>query len=190
MAHAVPKIEYNVQSKTGTSAGGSDFLNLSSVTGIEVGMYIRGTDIPANTTVLAIGSGVQMSANATGISTAFEFYRKIEFDFPPIEVGGESELPQDRTSTALSGMRQVSIDFTEGVRTLTFSFLSQTLYTSLKSFYDNFGKYGDEFRYYDDKTSGTYTTVEMRAFDWLPEKITHNGVSYVWRLPFTIRRVI
>ena len=129
-------------------------------------------------------------ATANGTAVALEFYNKIELDYPPVETTGEKLLPQERRSIALSGLSQVSVDYVEGVRDLNFRFLSNTLYVALKAFYDGYAVFGDTFRYFDDKTSGTYNTYELKKFDWEPQKITARGTVYVWGLPLQFRRVV
>lgn len=193
MGHAIPKIHYAVVTTTGDTHTSTTIDNISDTSSIAAGMYVSGSGVPTGATVISVAStSVVISAPTTTTlaGTAVEFYKKIEFDYPPIETTGEKLLPQERRSVALSGVTQISIDYIEGVRDLNFRFLSNTLYTSLKSFYDNYAAYGDSFRYFDDKTLTLYNTYELKTFDWLPQKITARGTTYVWGLPLTFRRVV
>lgn len=193
MAHAIPKIEYKNETQTATTTSASDTLtSVASTTTIEVGMLAEGTGIPTGTTVLAKTSNtVQLSAVATASATvSVSFLYRISFDYPPIEEGGEVLEPQDRSTVSLSGETQTSVDFVEGRRTLKFSFLSQSIYESLKTFHITHAYIGRTFRYYDDKTTGTYTTYELVDLKFDPKKITSRGTDYVWLVPYKFRRVV
>jgi hypothetical protein len=194
MAHAIPKIHFLISEITGDTTSGSDSVtNVSDTTDVQVGMYITGTGIPADATVLAkTSSTIQLSANATanGTAVAIETFKKIEFDFPPIEKSGEKLNPQERRSISLSGISQVSIDYIEGVRALNFSHLTNTKYLAFKAFYDESAVYGESFRYYDDKTLTDYINYELRSFDWDGVKIASRGTSYVWAVPVQFRRAV
>jgi len=194
MAHAIPKIHYLISSITGDTTSGSDSVsNVSDTTAVQIGMYITGTGIPAGATVLAkTSTTIQLSANATanGTTVALETFKKIEFDFPPIEKSGEKLNPQERRSVSLSGISQVSIDYIEGIRSLNFSHLTNTLYLAFKSFYDETAVYGESFRYFDDKTLTDYIAYELRSFDWDGQKIASRGTNYVWAVAVQFRRAV
>jgi hypothetical protein len=191
MAHAIPKIHYAIAEVTGDTTNGNAVIsNVSDTDDIEVGMYIAGTGIAAGATVLSkTSSTVTMTANATATNATvdLEFYKKIEFDYPPVEKTAEKLTPQERRSVALSGVTQVSIDHIEGVRNLNFNFLSSALFTALKSFFQTSAVYGDSFRYFDDKTLTDYVTYELKTFDWAPDKPTGRST---YDVPMQFRRVV
>lgn len=193
MGHAIPKIVYNVKSFSGDTTNLSDTItNIASTTDIVVGMLVSGPNITDGSTVVSkTSSTIQLSIAATGTSASqdFEAFYKIDFDYPPVEQKEETFLPQERRSVSLTGLTQVSIDFIEGVRDLNFRFLSDSLYTQLKSFYTNFAAYGDSFRLYDDKTLTSYNTYELKNFDWSPERIAPKSTSYVRGVKMQFRRV-
>ncbi len=195
MGFAIPKIEYKNLSTTGditsASANVSDIADTSEII---VGMLVRGTGVPAATTVLSKGANsIVMSKNATATTgnVALEFAVAIEFDFPPKEKDGE-RLKSDATITSsLSGVQQVSLNYIEGTRKPIFSFLSETIYTLVKTFLTTHALLGEEFRYYPDKTLTSYTTYELEKLDVNPKKVAPKGVDvYVWEVPLEFRRVV
>ena len=194
MAHAIPKIHFNQKSILGNSANASaELTGVLSTVGLENGMIIEGVGIPAGTTIVSFtDSTVTMSANATADQTGatFSAYKKIEFDFPPIENGGERINPQERRNVSLTGITQTSIDHIEATRTLNFSFLSETKFQEIKNFFQTWAVYGESFDYYDDKTLTNFLTYEIKNFDFSPVKIAPKGTGYVWAVPLQIRRVI
>lgn len=194
MGHAIPKIEYNVVAVTGDTTNTDATVTDIDTSDLIAGMYVRGTGITVGTTISSITNATELElsapATATGNNVALEFFKKIEFDYPPIEELGERRRPQERISSSLSGVRQVSIDFIEGVRNLKFSFLTNTLYLAVKAFYDDWAVYGQTFRYYDDKTLSSYVEYELRDLDFDPVKRFPKGTNYVWDIPFNFRRVI
>lgn len=193
MAFAIPKIEFNVKTKSGASAGGSDFIvSLASTTDLSLGMYVRGDHIPAGTTIIAIGpAAVQLSANATGIDSSFDFFNLISFEYPPKEMTAGKLSAQSTISESESGVRQTSIKFIEEIRSLNFSFLSHALYTQMDSFLKTYALYGYTFRYYDDKTTTTYNDYSLDKLDAEPKKLMGKGANeYVWEIPLKIRRVL
>lgn len=194
MGHAIPKIHYKVFSTTGdTTSGNPTITNILDTTNIEVGMLATGAGVPAGVTVLSkTSSTVVLSANAsaTASGVSLEFYFKIEFSYPPIETAAEKYLPQERRSTSLSGLTQVSLDHTEGVRELNFAFLTAALFTEVENFYLNSARYGDSFRYFEDKTLSPYTTYELKNLDWLPQKSPAGNATYKYAVPLVFRRVV
>lgn len=190
-AHAIPKIEWKNLSLTATRTGGSNTLTSVTTTNIEVGMLIEGTGIPAGTTVLSkTVSTVVMSANASNPGTSsLAFLYRIEFEFPPIEKAGEQIDSKERQSVSISGKVQTSIDFIEAKRTLNFSFLSQALYESLKSFFITHGYAARPFLYYEDKTLGASVEYELSDLKFMPTKIVPKGFDYVWSVVLKMRRV-
>lgn len=194
MGHAIPKIHWNIIETIGDLVDTSTTIdNIPDTSEIEVGMFVTGSVIPDGATVVSkTSTSVELSIAATGDATedTLEFFKILEFEFPPIEKRGEILKPQERRSVALSGQTQISIDHIEAERNMIFSHLQNTLYESFKTFYDTWAVYGETFKYFDDKTSANFETYELKNFDWVPEKIASRGTNYVWAVPLQIRRVI
>lgn len=197
MGFAIPKIQYKNVDTTGTTTSGSGTISaIPDTTDIEVGMFVRGTGIPTGSVVLSkttseivLDDSVLATASGTGVTLAFGF--EIEFDFPPEEETGEILDPKFTQSESLSGIRQVSLNFVEVNRKLTFSFLSQSIYVLLKTFLEDWGCLGESFRYYEDKTLTSYVEYELDKLKITPKKIASRGVdTYVWRVPLDFRRVL
>ncbi len=196
MGYAIPKIEYNTTDTAGdTTSGNGTIANIADTTDIDVGMFVRGTGVPVGATVgsktstsVTLASGVLATATAT---VALVFGTKIELDYPPIEVEGETLDPQERRSKSLSGESQVSVDFIEGVRNLLFSHISSTLKTSLQTFHSGHAGLGYSFRYFEDKAVDSYVTYELKTLTWKPRKLAPAGLDvYVWNIPLQFSRVV
>ncbi len=212
-AHKIPKIEYlNSQVYTGVTYSNASAVltGFVSTTDIVVGSFIRSAVNPlkdnagVNYTVLSkTTTTVTLNANFNiNQTTTFESFFLVDFEFPPIENSVNID-PQERTSKALSGQRQVSIDYIEEKRSLVFSHLrtfddkdgilpSFSTYSQLKSFYDNYAKIGSTFRYFDDKTTGLtgFNLYDLDDLKWNAKIISHNGSDYVYSVPMKLRRVL
>lgn len=197
MAFAIPKIQYkNVDTTGDTTSGDDDITNIPDTTDIEVGMFCRGVGVPTGATVLSktstsvkLAGGVQATISDTGVTLAFGF--EIEFDFPPVEKNGEALATAATISESLSGVRQVSKNFTEGTRKLEFSFLSPAIYVLMDTFLKSWALDGNSFRYYENKTLTPYVEYELDALKVSPKKIAPRGEDvYVWEVPLTFRRIL
>lgn len=115
----------------------------------------------------------------------------IELDYPPVEEGGEVLDPKERSTVSISGQRQVSVDFVEAIRSLKFSFLSEAKKAALETFFKTHAYLGKSFKYFDDKTSLSFTNYELRDLKFQPRKIASVGANvYSWEIPFTFRRIL
>jgi hypothetical protein len=194
MAFAIPKIEYKNVTVTGdiTSANAT-VLNVDT-TDLEVGMFVRGTGIPTSTAILTVGATsivLTKNATATTVGVSLDFGVAIEFDYPPKEKEGEKVKSDAVTTVSLSGIQQVSLNYLEGTRKPIFSFVSQAIYTQMKTFLNGHALYGNSFRYFEDKTTTSYVTYELDKLDYAPKKIAPKGVDvYVWEIPLEFRRVV
>lgn len=195
MAHKIPKIQYLNTSFTANRSNGSPTLTTISDTSLlEEGMVVVGTGIPTGAVILSkTSTTVTLDKNATSTATggSFNAYFELVFQYPPIEPKGEIFDPKERVSVALSGERQVSIDFIEGERDFKFSFLSETIKLLFEAFFTEHAIFGRVFRYFDDQNSMSYVEYELSKFKWDPTKITSRGTSaYVWSVPLSVRRVV
>lgn len=195
MAFAIPKIEYkNTSVEADVSSGNATLTGIADTSDIEAGMTATGTGIQANSKVLSKTSNsvtLDKTASASNNDIQIAFAHVIAFDYQPIEPKGEKFDPKERVSVAIAGTRQVSIDYIEGVREFKFSFLSQSIYDLMKAFMQNWACKGEEFRYYEDKTSGSYTNYELQKLNFDPRKIAPKGATdFVWEIPLTFRRVL
>lgn len=196
MGFAIPKLQYKNLDTTGdTTISSGTIANIPDVSEIEVGMYVRGTGIPAGATVGSIGatsitlaSGVLATANGAAVAVLFGY--EILFDFPPVEATGNQYETKGTITQSLSGVKQVSVDHIELVRKFTFSFLSQALYTAMDTFLTTFALLGGEFRYFDDKTIDSYVVYDLNTLKTAPKKVAPKGQdTYVWDLPLDFRKV-
>ncbi|MFN8741539.1 MAG: hypothetical protein ACK5YR_16560 [Pirellula sp.] len=192
-AYAIPKIEWKNQSLTATRTGGSNTLTSVTTTNIEVGMLIEGTGIPSGTTVLSkTVSTVVMSANAISPGTSsLDFLYRISLQYPPIEPTGAKLNTNAQISESLSGVRQVSIYNIEEIRTLSFSFLTETIKNSFDTFLKTHGCFGQSFRYFEDATLTSFNTYELEELKPTPKKIVPKGLDqYIWEYGLKFRRVL
>lgn len=197
MAFAIPRIQYkNVDTTGNTSSGSGTISSVNPTTNIEVGMFVRGTGIPAGATVgsktsnsVTLAGGVLATANGTGVALSFGY--EILFVYPPIEPDGPILDTKQTTSESLSGRQQVSVNYVEEVRRFKFSFLSQSLYNSVDTFLRTWGILGKSFRYFENQTLSSYVEYELNALKVNPKKLASKGVDvYVWEVPLEFRRVL
>lgn len=194
MAFAIPRIQYsNVDSVNGTTDGSTGVITATVTTGLQNGMFARGAGIPSGAIILSFTSTTvtinknTMAAATVPISYGFE----ILFQYPPVEPNGEAFVTNSTDTISLSGVIQTSVNYIEGIRSLTFSFLSQTLYTTLNSWVQTFALLGNTFRYFDDQTLGTYTTCQLKTKQGKPVKRASTGQDvYNWDYPLDFRRTL
>ena len=194
MAFAIPKIEYKNVTRTGDTHTNTTIDDLSSTSDLEAGMTVTGSGVPTGATIVSVDSASAITISAATTSslnnTSLSFAHVISFDYPPKEDKGDSKTINSATSVSLSGVRQVSVNHTEVIRAPIFSFLSPTLYTSMVTFLDSHACLGEAFRYYEDKTSGTYTDYELKDLKYDPKKIApRSTTTYVWEIALRFRRV-
>lgn len=196
MGHAIPKLQYkNVDTTGNILTTSATISNIPSTADVEVGMFVRATGIPDGATVASKTSTTVVltapkvaSATTVGVTLAFGY--EILFDYPPIEDTGETKETKASISESLSGRQQVSVNYIEANRKLKFSFLPNTLYLSVVDFLEDSALLGDDFRYFDDKTTTTYVTYSLDSLKVTPKKITSRGTSYIWEVPLSFRRVL
>lgn len=197
MGFAIPRIQYENLDTTGDTTSGSGTIStIPDTSDLVVGMFVRGTGIPTGAKIGTIGassvtlaSSVLATATASTVTLAFGF--EILFDYPPIEVAGEIISANATVSESLSGIRQTSINYTQGIRKLKFSHLSPAVYTLVDTFLRGWALLGEEFRYYDDQTLTTYVTCELDSLKVTPTKIAPRGVdTYSWEVPLDLRRAL
>lgn len=197
MGHAIPKLQYlNTDTVGDTTIGDGTIGSIPDTTDIVVGMFARGTGIPAGATVgtkslnaVTLAGGVLATANGAGVAVSFGY--EVEFDYPPIEDGGEELSTNATTIESLSGIRQVAVNYVDGVRKFKFSFLSPTVYALLNTFLQSHALFGNSFRYYEDKTVSLYVDSELDSLKVTPRKISSRGANlYVWEVPLNFRRVL
>lgn len=197
MAFQIPKIEYkNVDTTGDTTNGNGTIANIPDTTGIEVGMFVRGTGVPSGATVgsktassVTLASGALCTVTDTGV--AVEFGIKIEFEYPPKEPRGEKLNTNAVVSESISGVRQVSINHIEATRNPVFSFLSPTIKALMDTFLQTHACNGEAFRYHEDKTSSSYVSYELEDLKVEPKKIAPRSDStFSWEIPLKFRRVL
>lgn len=190
----IPKIEYKNITITGDTHASTTLDDIASTTGIEVGMVCEGSGIPTGTTVTVVGANsVTLSAAATTSlnNASFEFFHLVEFSYPPMEDIGEQYDAKERRSVSISGLTQVSIDHTEITRKQKYRFITPTLLTTITTFFNNHGKLGESFRFYESKEIDSYVTYELAKYELKPKRILYKaGVSgFLHDLELNYRRV-
>ena len=197
MAFEIPKLQYkNVDLLGNTAISSGVITGITPTTNIEVGMFVRGTGIPAGALVgsktantVTLASGVLATAN--GINVPLSFGYEIIFDYPPIEPTGENYETVSNISESISGVRQRSVNRVEALRKMKFSFLSPTLFTQVNTFLTTHALYGKTFRYFENKNLTSYTSYELESLKIAPRKIASRGATqFVWEVPLTFYRVL
>lgn len=115
---------------------------------------------------------------------------EIVFEYPPKKDNGERFDVVEKIQTSVSGVRQVQVDYTEAVRELLFSSLSETTKAALQTFFLTHARFGKSFRYYEDQNSVDYVSYELRDLKFDPKRVGIRGENlYAYELPLTLRRV-
>jgi len=196
MAFQIPRLQYRNLDTTGTTAASNGTITaIADTTDIEVGMFVRGTGIPTGalvgsktSTTVVLASGALCTASAT---VSIGFGHEILFDYPPKEESGEILETKSATSESLSGVQQTSINYIEAKRVVVFSFLTPAIYALMDSFLRNSALLGEDFRYFEDKTSSSYVTYELGKLKVTPKKISpRSSTTYVWEVPLEFRRAL
>lgn len=191
----VPKIEYKNIVVTGDTHSNTTVDDIASTTGIEVGMVCEASGVPVGTTVTVVAANsVTLSASATTSlnNTSLEFYHLVTFDYPPMEDFGEQYDAKERRSVSISGLTQVSIDHTEIVRIQKHRFITPTLLTTITTFFNNHGKLGESFRFYESKEVDTYVTYELAKYELKAKRLLYKASvsGFLHDLELSFRRVL
>jgi len=127
----------------------------------------------------------------TSTLTTASLYNYFDFEFPPSKDTDNQIDPSDKVTTALSGIRQVQVDYLEEKRDLTFGFLTSDEHLELReSFYVPWAVYGNEFKYYPDKEDNNYETYELSDLKFSPKRQVKKHPSFLYELAIKMRRVL
>jgi len=115
----------------------------------------------------------------------------ISFDFPASSGQAQPDLEAvKKESESLSGLRQTSLFYIEETRKLKFKFVSETIHAQLATFFKSWAAKGKSFRYYPDKTLGTYENVQWDSSKMQPKVIAPVGLdTYIYEVDIPVRRV-
>ncbi len=197
MGFPIPRFQYaNVDTVGDVANTSGDISNIPDTSKIAVGMFARGTAIPAGATVGVIaGTTVTLAAGAVATAThvgeAVSFGWEVLLDYPPVETEGEVLTTNANVSESLSGIRQTSVNYIEAVRNLTFSFVSPTKQGLLDTFLRTWALLGYTFRYFEDQTSPTYVVYELKDLTVDPTKrAPASATTFYWDIPLNFRRAL
>lgn len=189
----IPRLEWNFLEMTGDTHSNTTVDDIASTADIKVGMYVSGTGIPAGTTVQAkAANSVTLSAAATSTNNdvALTFWERFDFTYPPSKDSDIYFDPQEKITAALSGARQVQVDFIEEKRDVTFGFLTNTERgTLMNDFFLDWAAYGEEFRYYPDKADSGYEEYELADYKLMPKRQVKKHPYFLYEMSFKFRRV-
>lgn len=121
----------------------------------------------------------------------WEDVNELVFDYPPTVDDGDQFVPTNTVSISISGVRQVSTNYVEIQRTVTFEFVTQTLKMLYDSFMSTWAVLGNTFKYFEDQNSGTFVYYEISDLQTKSKKIMPKTAnSYLWQIPISMRRVL
>lgn len=193
--YLIPRLEWNYITKIGNTTNGSNTITgVSSTSDLSAGMIVSGPGIPLNSTITALTSNTitissQATATASGISTSI--FNRFDFRFPPSKDSDNQLDPQEKVTISLSGKRQVQVDFIEEKRAMTYDFLTEAEYLTLRnSFYVPWAVYGKEFNYYPDQADYLCYTYSLSDFKFSPRRQIKKHPSFLYQLSLTFRRTI
>jgi hypothetical protein len=189
----IPAIEWDKKTTDGISSIGSNVITgISSTIDVIVGMSVYSAAFPYNTRVLSkTVDSITLSSNATAVETAFEFYRRYDFEYPPKRDDGEQVKASQTRVKSLSGRVQTVTNHLEATRSLSFSFVNKTDRDLLRdSFYFQWAILGKEFRYFEDQDINAILNYENDTSDYKQKREVKKHPDYLYQLDFTFRRVL
>lgn len=192
----IPRIEFNDVPIVGDITNGSDIIdNIDDTSPLSEGMYVTGSGIPADTTIIAVlTNSVQMSANAAATATDadFDFFKRFDFQFPPAKDADVTYKPNNTVIDSLSGKRQVQTNFIEATRQLEHWFIKKADSDVLENeFYLAWASLGCKFRYFPDMDDDFYLNASLdkpHGFDKSRQIKKHP--DFLYKLPMTIRYTV
>ena len=116
----------------------------------------------------------------------------INFDWPPSEgVKREETKFSGKVSESLSGIRQTQRNFLQATRKMKFRHVSETITDQLETFFKNHASLGKSFKFYQDKTLGSYVTYELDQDKLSPKEIAAKGIdTFIYEVELAMRRVV
>lgn len=189
----IPRLEWNDQTVTGTTAIGSPTITgISSTASINAGMVASGSGIPSNSVVVSkTASSVTLNKNCTAAATiSATFFERYDFEFPPTKDTEERLRPKQTITDSLDGTQQITTLFLEATRELEFGFVNQTDADKLK---DNFYLYaykGYFFRYFPDKDELPVYSMQLERFDFTRTRQIKKHPNFKYIIGFVFRRRI
>jgi len=192
----IPRLEWNdITGLTGdTTNNDPNVTGISSTERIREGMIVTGVGIPAETRIVSKTlTSVVLSQNATasGSAVALTFFERLDFVYPPKFDSEEKLKPQQKITTALSGVQQIQTDHLKAERELEFWFLTQEDADLLKQwFYIGWAVYGRSFRYYPDQDDSVVFEYTLNKFDFQRDRQVKKHPEFLYKLKFSFRRVV
>lgn len=197
----IPKIEWLKDTVTGDTTISTDTItNVSAadIAKLQVGMFVEGAGIPAETTITAIGAtdftmSNDATASATGVSLSIGF--RLEFDYPPKkDPFGDDTRFTGTATVAKSGKIQTITDYIEKTNKVTFSHVSQSIKESFDNFLITHALLGKSFSYFEDKGEPTSELIVEKASRYRSPRfkvITRkgSGKSFLWEFGLEFRRL-
>lgn len=116
----------------------------------------------------------------------------ITFELPPSGDNiNERNRANVRTSISTSGVEQSQFNYNSQEITVNFSFLTQALIDSLRTFFETHASRGLEFNYYEDKDSVSFNTYTLRQKDFSPRKLFPDDLGgFIYDLRISMRRTL
>lgn len=190
----IPKIQYLNYTTTGDTHTSTTIDDIADTSSIQADMVVAGSGIPTGTTVVSVGANsVVISAATTSTlnNTSLEFYFLLSFSYPPMEDAGEQYDIKERRSVSISGLTQVSVDYSEAVRKVKYRFLTQDQVDDLAVFINDHAQYGNSFKYFESQEVASSVDYELLKFEFMPKRIVYKSgtQSFLYDLEMNFRRV-
>lgn len=116
---------------------------------------------------------------------------EIFFQYPPEVDDGETVDVSENITASISGVRQVSVNFMEFLRELSFSFLTEELKAAMLLFFTTWGGYGKSFKYFEDQNDLDFVYYEISDLKFKPKRHIRKGNNrYLYKIPLKLRRVL
>jgi len=189
----IPAIEWDEKTTDGVSSIGSNVITgVTSTADVIAGMSVYSAAFPYNTRVVSKTlDSITVSNDATAVSTAFEFYRRYDFEYPPKRDEGEQVKANQTKLKSISGRTQTVTNHLEATRLLSFSFINKADRDFIKdSFYLSWAILGKEFRYFEDQDINAVLNYENNTADYKQKREVKKHPDYLYQIDFSFRRVL
>lgn len=117
---------------------------------------------------------------------------EIVFELPPSgDNENEVNKASSRTTISSNGTEQTQFNYISKEITLNFTFITQSILDSLRTFFEDHAAKGSSFKYFVDKDSASFETYTLRDKTFSPRKLFPDGSGgFIYDIRLTMRRTL
>lgn len=117
----------------------------------------------------------------------------ITFPVPPVgDPLRERIQTNQRTTPSNNGTVQTQFNYNESTINPRFEGLNKTTLDLLRTFFEDHGSLGKEFKWFEDQDSASFITVTLKRFDFKPIRALPQGTGadFKYKVELRMRRVL